>query len=199
MQDTPVNIAVIASGTATNARNIAKYFSGNSNVKVALLLSNRSESGIPAISREYNIPHYIFSREELYHSDKVMKALHAHNIHFVILAGFLWLVPANLIRLYPDRVLNIHPALLPKYGGKGMFGNNVHRAVKEGKEKETGITIHIVDEEYDKGPILHQSTTEIYPEDTAEDIARKVHDLEYKYYPAVIEEYIKKFALKQGH
>lgn len=190
MQDTPVNIAIIASGTATNARNITKFFKDNNNVKVALLLTNRPDSGIPDIARQYDIPYYVFNREELYQSDKVVQMLRTSNIQLVILAGFLWLVPANLIQAYRNKILNIHPALLPKYGGKGMYGMRIHSTIKENKEKETGITIHLVDEEYDKGPILHQSTVEIHPDDTAEDIARKVHELEYQYYPKVIADYI---------
>jgi phosphoribosylglycinamide formyltransferase-1 len=192
MPNTQVNIAIFASGAATNAKNITRYFLSNPNIKVALLASNKIDSGIPAIAREYNIPYYIFNRDELYHSDKVIQVLHAHNIHLIVLAGFLWLVPENLIQSYKNRILNIHPALLPKYGGKGMYGMRVHKAVKESQDKETGITIHLVNEEYDKGTILHQSKTEVLAEDTLEDIARKVHDLEYKYYPVVIEEYIYK-------
>jgi phosphoribosylglycinamide formyltransferase-1 len=122
--------------------------------------------------------------------------LHAHNIQLIVLAGFLWLIPAKLIEIYPNRIINIHPALLPKYGGKGMYGMRVHQAVKEHQEKQTGITIHLVNEEYDKGRVLFQQTIDVLKDDSPEDIAAKVHALEYAHFPVVVERYIhQEFAL----
>lgn len=185
-----VNIAIFASGQGSNARNIINYFDGHAIIQVSLLLSNRLQSGIPDISKENNIPFNIFNREEFYHTDEVWKILDAYKIDFIVLAGFLWLVPEAMIRRYPDRIINIHPALLPKYGGKGMFGMNVHQAVIAQNEPNTGITIHLVNEEYDKGRVLFQATSKVDKDDTPEDIAHKVHQLEYEFFPKVIEEYI---------
>lgn len=165
-------------------------------MQVSLLLSNNLGSGVPQIASSEDIPFFIFNREQFYHSDKVIQVLHAHNIQLIVLAGFLWLIPAKLIELYPDRIINIHPALLPKYGGKGMYGMRVHQAVKEHQEKQTGITIHVVNEEYDKGRVLFQQTTDVSEEDSPEDIAAKVHALEYAHFPLVVERYIQQeFAL----
>jgi phosphoribosylglycinamide formyltransferase-1 len=185
-----VNIAIFASGQGSNARNIVNYFEGHPIIQVNLLLSNRLQSGIPDISKENNIPFNIFSREEFYHSDVVWKNLDAHHIDFIVLAGFLWLVPEAMIQRYPEKIINIHPALLPKFGGKGMFGINVHQAVKAQNEPQTGITIHLVNEEYDKGRVLFQATTIVDETDTPEDIAHKVHELEYQHFPKVIEDYV---------
>lgn len=185
-----VNIAIFASGQGSNARNIVNYFEGHPIIQVTLLLSNRLQSGIPDISIENNIPFNIFTREEFYHSDVVWKNLDAHHIDFIVLAGFLWLVPEAMIQRYPEKIINIHPALLPKFGGKGMFGMNVHQAVKAQNEPQTGITIHLVNEEYDKGRVLFQATTIVDETDTPEDIAHKVHELEYQHFPKVIEDYV---------
>lgn len=185
-----IKIAIFASGAGSNARNIIQYFKGNEKVEIVLLLSNKSDSGVPAISTEFDIQHCIFNKEEFYHSDKVVSILQAQEVEFVILAGFLWLIPPSLIQAFPEKIINIHPALLPKYGGKGMYGMNVHRAVKANSENFTGITIHLVNEEYDKGRILFQESIQISVDDEPEDIAVKIHELEYMHFPAVIEKYI---------
>lgn len=186
------NIAVFISGTGSNARNIIEYFKGSDLVEISLIISNKSDSGALQISKDTGVSFYIIQRDEFYDSNKIIDILHAHRVQYIVLAGFLWLIPKKLIQLYPDRIVNIHPALLPKYGGKGMYGMKVHQAVKENQEKETGITIHLVNEEYDKGEILLQSKVEVLDHDTAEDIAQKVHELEYLHFPATIEKHILK-------
>jgi phosphoribosylglycinamide formyltransferase 1 len=187
----PVSIAIFASGVGSNARNILTYLKDSDHMKVALLLSNKAQSGVPAIAAEFDIPFYIFNKADLYESEKVIEVLHSHNVKYVVLAGFLWLIPPSLVKAYPERIINIHPALLPKFGGKGMYGMKVHEAVKEAGALETGITIHLVNEEYDKGRVLFQESIRISADDTAEDIAEEIHALEYVHFPAVISEYIK--------
>jgi phosphoribosylglycinamide formyltransferase 1 len=187
----PVSIAIFASGVGSNARNILAYLNDSDHVKVALLLSNNAQSGVPTIAAEFDIPFYIFNRADLYESDKVIEVLHSHNVKYIVLAGFLWLIPPSLIKAYPDRIINIHPALLPKFGGKGMYGMKVHEAVKQARETETGITIHLVNEEYDKGRVLFQEGIRISADDSVEDIAVKIHGLEYAHFPGVVLEYIK--------
>jgi phosphoribosylglycinamide formyltransferase-1 len=187
----PVSIAIFASGVGSNARNILAYLNDSDHVKVALLLSNNAQSGVPNIAAEFDIPFYIFNRADLYESDKVIEVLHSHNVKYIVLAGFLWLIPPSLIKAYPDRIINIHPALLPKFGGKGMYGMKVHEAVKQARETETGITIHLVNEEYDKGRVLFQEGIRISADDSVEDIAVKIHGLEYAHFPGVVLEYIK--------
>jgi len=187
----PVSIAIFASGVGSNARNILSYLKDLGHVKVALLLSNKAQSGVPAIANEFDIPFYIFGKADLYESDKVIEVLHSHNVKYLVLAGFLWLIPPALIKAFPERIINIHPALLPKFGGKGMYGMKVHEAVKAAGATETGITIHLVNEEYDKGRVLFQESIRISSDDSAEDIAEKIHSLEYAHFPGVIVEYIK--------
>jgi phosphoribosylglycinamide formyltransferase 1 len=188
-------IAIFVSGKGTNARNIASYFKDSEHVQVALLLSNKADSGVPGIARDFDIPFFIFDRADFYDTNKVIEVLHAHNIKLVVLAGFLWLVPPKLIQAFPNRVINIHPALLPKHGGKGMYGMRVHEAVKAAGDSETGITIHLVNEEYDKGQVLFQEAIRISSDDSPEDIAIKVHELEYAYFPQVILEYAQQHLL----
>lgn len=186
-----INIAVFISGTGSNARNIIKYFKNHNKIEVSLIVSNRVDSGALQISRDTGVPFYIMNREE-FSGKKIIEILQAHRVQSIVLAGFLWLIPQHLIKLYPNRIINIHPALLPKYGGKGMYGMKVHQSVKDAGENESGITIHLVNEEYDKGEILLQKKTEILPVNTAEEIAQKIHELEYQYFPATIEEYLAK-------
>lgn len=186
------NIAVFISGTGTNARNIIEYFKGSENVEISLIVSNNAQSGALQISKDTGVPFYITNRNEFYQTNQLIDVLQAHKVQVIVLAGFLWLIPEKLIQLYPNRIINIHPALLPKYGGKGMYGMNVHRAVKEMGEQETGITIHVVNEEYDKGEILLQQKVEVSEMDTPESIAQKVHALEYQYFPKTIEDYVQK-------
>ena len=180
------NIAIFASGGGSNAEAIIEYMKDVDEINVSLILSNKSNAGVLKRASNHNIDTHILSKSSFYESKEVISVLEGYHIDWIILAGFLWLVPAYLIDAYPERILNIHPALLPKYGGKGMYGINVHRAVKENKETLSGMTIHYVNQEYDKGKHVFQATTELNPDDSPEDIAAKVLKLEHKYYPQVI-------------
>ncbi len=184
-----INIALFLSGTGSNARNFIKYFNAHPVISVALLLSNNKQSGAQQISADTGVPFKIVSREE-YSGDKILEILQNYDVHSIILAGFLWLIPTHVIQKFPERIINIHPALLPKYGGKGMYGMHVHRTVKKAGESETGITIHLVNEVYDDGEILFQKKVSLRKSDTPEEIAQKVHQLEYEYFPAVTEKYL---------
>lgn len=195
MLKTPVNIAILASGNGSNAENIARYFKGNSQVRVALILSNKLDAFVLERAARLSIPSYVFDREEFYQSEKVLEVLNARKIDFIVLAGFLWLVPDYILRAFPGKIVNIHPALLPKFGGKGMYGDRVHQAVIQAGEKETGISIHMVNEKYDEGQIVFQDSFRIMPGDTPETIAGKVHELEYKHFPVQIERLVKKIFL----
>ncbi|MCO5232099.1 MAG: phosphoribosylglycinamide formyltransferase [Chitinophagales bacterium] len=185
-----INIAVFISGAGSNARNIIEYFKDNERVEVALILSNKKDSGALKISQDTGVPFYIFDREAFYQTDKIKEILLDHHVQSIILAGFLWLVPDYLLKLFPNRIINIHPSLLPKYGGKGMYGMKVHEAVKSSGDKWSGITIHLVNEEYDKGQILLQEKVAIDENDSPENIANKIHQLEYTYFPSTIENYL---------
>ncbi len=186
----PSRIAVFASGSGSNAEEIFRYFQNHSSIEVVLLLSNNPEAYALERAKRFHIPTNVFNRQQWRESQVVLEWLHEKKVTHVVLAGFLWLVPEYLIREYPGRIINIHPALLPKYGGKGMYGMKVHEAVKASGDKETGITIHAVNEQYDEGKILHQSTCVVYPQDSPDDIAQKIHQLEYAHYPRVIEQWI---------
>jgi phosphoribosylglycinamide formyltransferase 1 len=182
-------IAIFASGSGTNAEKIIQHFTGHPTIEVALVLTNKSDAYVLERAKKYSIPSVIFSKDE-FRDAGFLKHLHLHQVTHIVLAGFLWLIPDYLIRNYPDRIINIHPALLPKYGGKGMYGSKVHDAVKFGGEAETGITIHLVNEQYDEGKILFQASCPITSQQTSNDIANCVHELEYKHYPQVIEQWI---------
>lgn len=181
-------IAIFASGSGTNAENIAVFFQNHPEIKVVLTLTNNPQAGVISRMKKLRIPCLVFSGSDLYYSGNVMKILKDHRIDFIVLAGFLLKIPSSLLQAFPWKIVNIHPALLPKYGGKGMYGMNVHEAVKVAGEKQTGITIHYLNENYDEGQIIFQAVCEINPEtDTAESIAEKVHQLEYQHYPKIIE------------
>lgn len=182
-------IAIFASGSGSNAEEIIKHFQKSAVATVALILSNKPQAYVLQRAEKFNVPSVTFTRAEL-NDGSVLEILRTHEIDFVVLAGFMNLVPENLVKAYPNKIVNIHPALLPKFGGKGMYGEHVHRAVKESGDTQTGITIHFVNEKYDEGQIIHQSTCEVLSSDTPETIAEKVHQLEYKNYPKVIEEVI---------
>lgn len=187
-----IKIAIFASGSGSNAENIIQYFREKANISVALVLTNNPNAFVLERAKKHEVPTVVFSRKELLNTDKVLAELKDHKIDFIVLAGFLLLVPTNLIKAFPDRIINIHPALLPKYGGKGMFGERVHTAVKEAGDLETGITIHKVNDRYDEGAVIFQTSCSLTEEDTPETVAHKVHMLEYKHYPQVIETEIKK-------
>jgi phosphoribosylglycinamide formyltransferase 1 len=185
-----INIAIFASGTGSNARKIIDYFATHPHIQVALILTNNPKAMVTEVARQSGIPVAVFTREEFYQSDQVLHTLEQRQIQWVILAGFLWLVPDNLTQQYSNRIINIHPALLPKFGGKGMYGMRVHQAVIENKETHTGITIHLVNEKYDEGEVLFQATCVVEPGDTAEEVAHKVQILEHRHFPEVIEKVI---------
>jgi phosphoribosylglycinamide formyltransferase 1 len=190
-----VKIAIFASGGGSNARRIIEHFKDSSLGRVGLVVSNKADAGVLEIAASHDIPTQIIDRQMFYQSEAILEVLEKHEIGFVVLAGFLWLAPAYLVRAYPNRIVNIHPALLPKYGGKGMFGIHVHRAVKAAGEQESGISIHFVNEHYDEGDIVFQAACPILPEDSAETIAKKVLELEHKHFPEVIELLISKIIL----
>lgn len=181
------NLAIFASGSGTNAENIVKYFEDHDRIQVKEFLSNKKEAFIHQRANKLDIPSWTFSKEQ-FHDPSFIKRL--EDIDYIILAGFLWLIPKFLIQSYKNRIINIHPALLPKFGGKGMYGDRVHKAVLEAGEKKSGITIHLVNEEYDKGEILFQTECEVAKEETPDSLAEKIHLLEYEHFPQVIEEYI---------
>lgn len=188
----PKNIAIFASGSGTNAEKIINYFKNSQIGEVKLILSNNPDAYVLERARNHQIPWICFSRSAFYDTDKVLQDLQHHAIDFIVLAGFLWLVPVSVLQEYEDKIINIHPALLPKYGGKGMYGEKVHRKVIENQEKESGITIHLVNENYDEGQIIRQVKCKVDPEDTPETLANKIHQLEYQYFPKVIEELLSK-------
>jgi len=185
-------IAILASGSGTNAENIIKYFSTRNVAKVTLVLSNKREAYVFQRAAKLKIKSVFFDRDEFYTGRKVLDYLLESDIDFIVLAGFLWLVPVNILDEYAGRVINIHPALLPGYGGKGMYGEKVHAAVIANHEKESGISIHYVNRNYDEGDIIFQARCKVDISDTPETLASKVHALEYEYFPKVIEEVISK-------
>lgn len=184
------NIAIFASGAGSNARKIIEYFSERNDINVKLIISNKKDAGVLPIAKAAAIDTYVVSRESFYHSADLLVILEQHQIDFIVLAGFLWLIPAYLINHFPDRILNIHPALLPKYGGKGMYGHFVHEAVHLAGESYSGITIHLVNEKYDEGSIVFQEKCEILPTDQVVDIAKKVQVLEHSCYPVIIDKLV---------
>jgi phosphoribosylglycinamide formyltransferase-1 len=186
------NIAIFASGNGTNAENIINYFSNRNTVKVSLVLSNKRQAPVLKRAEAHNIRTVFFEHKEFYVTGKVLRYLLLYKIDFIVLAGFLWLVPENIIEQYPGRIINIHPALLPAYGGKGMYGETVHKAVLENHDNESGITVHYVNKLYDKGDIIFQTRIKVDPSDTSELLAEKVHALEYKHYPKIIEDLVVK-------
>jgi phosphoribosylglycinamide formyltransferase-1 len=183
-----VQIAIFLSGSGSNAEKICQYFEYHHNISVVYLLSNNVNSGAKRIGEQFNIPYLIFNREDFYNG-AVVSFLKKQQIDVVVLAGFLWLVPPNMLQTYEHRIINIHPALLPRYGGKGMYGMHIHQAVYQNKEKKSGITIHLCNEEFDKGTILFQKKVELCENDTPESIAKKVLELEHQYFSKVIESF----------
>ena len=186
------NIAVFASGSGTNAENIIKYFSTSNTARVTLVLSNRREAFVLKRAAALKVKTFFFDRNDFYNTGKVLERLKEAETSFIVLAGFLWLVPDDILSEYGNRIVNIHPALLPSYGGQGMFGDRVHRAVIENGEKESGISIHYVNSRYDSGDIIFQARCAIAADDTPASLAEKVHALEYSNYPVVVKELIQK-------
>ena len=184
------NLAILASGTGSNADKICTYFKGHPTIKVELIISNRANAGVLQIASFHEIESIVIPRTEWYDQNSVAFLLESRNITHIILAGFLLLIPEWLIEDYRGRIINIHPALLPNYGGKGMYGMHVHQRVKEAGDLVSGITIHQVDEHYDQGDIIFQEKVALTREDTAEEIAKKVLQLEHYHYPRVIEDWV---------
>lgn len=182
------NIAVFASGSGTNAEAIMQHFSDSPCARVILLLSNKEDAYALKRAERFGVPTAVFNRDDFRDPNgKVASLLTEYHINFIVLAGFLWLVPTYLTDSYAGRIVNIHPALLPKFGGKGMYGEHVHEAVIAAGEKESGITIHLVNERYDSGDTLFQAMVPVSDDDTAESLAAKIHVLEHRHFPAVIE------------
>ena len=185
-----VNIAIFASGSGSNAENIVRYFKSHPSISVSLISTNKADAFVIERARKLDIPSMVFSKKEMNETNLVLNLLKENKIDWIILAGFLLKVPDNIIAAFPDRILNIHPALLPKYGGKGMYGSRVHEAVVAAGEKESGITIHLVNDHYDEGQIVFQASCPVLASDSADDVAAKVHALEYEHFPRVIEDII---------
>ena len=183
-------ISIFASGSGYKAENIAGYFAAGNTARVELILTNRPDAKVLRRAEKLQIESVVFDRDTFYNSDRIVVLMRRRQIDYVVLAGFLWLVPENLLTAYPNRIVNIHPALLPRHGGKGMYGDRVHRAVVEAGDRETGITIHRVNERYDSGDILAQYRVPVTETDTPETVAAKVHALEYEHFPAEIEKEI---------
>ena len=186
------NVAVFASGSGTNAENIARYFSKSETIKVALVLSNNRNVGVHARVNKLGVPSFVFSREEFADGEPVLAKLAEYDTDLIVLAGFMNKISDPLLNAYPGKIINIHPALLPKYGGKGMYGHHVHEAVIAAGEKESGITFHYVNDHYDQGAIIFQAKCPVLPTDTPDDLAARVHELEYRHFPRVIEDTLKK-------
>ncbi|MBO9153122.1 phosphoribosylglycinamide formyltransferase [Chitinophaga sp. GCM10012297] len=181
------NIAIFASGAGTNAQKIIDHFRNSALAKVSLIVSNKAEAGIFKIAEKEQIPAVLIDKEQFFRGDTYVKLLQDHHIDLVVLAGFLWKVPANLVQAFEGRIINIHPALLPKYGGKGMYGHFVHEAVLAAGDTESGITIHFVNEKYDDGGVILQERCAVLPGDTADVLAKKIQALEHHWFPLIVE------------
>lgn len=179
-------VAIFASGAGSNAQKIIEYFRGNKDVEIVLIVSNNPNAGVLKIAAAEKIPSLLLEKKIFFEGDAYLPQLKEFKTDFIVLAGFLWKVPAMLVNEYPNKIINIHPALLPKFGGKGMYGAKVHEAVLAAKEKQSGITIHYVDEQYDNGNIILQAACSVEDDDTADTLAQKIHLLEHKHYPEVI-------------
>ncbi|MDE3236961.1 MAG: phosphoribosylglycinamide formyltransferase [Bacteroidota bacterium] len=187
-----MNIAIFASGAGSNAQKIIEHFRENKTIHVGLIVCNKPGAGVLKIAADNAIPVLLIEKERFFRGDAYVPEMNLHEIGFIVLAGFLWKIPDALIRAFPNKIINIHPALLPKYGGKGMYGMHVHEAVIASGDTESGITIHYVNEKYDDGEAIFQATCTIEPIDTPELLAQKIHRLEHQYFPAIVEKCIEK-------
>ena len=186
-----INIAIFASGSGSNAENIADYFKGSTEIGVTLILSNKQDAYVHERAKKLGIPSFTFTKAEFADGTEILEILREYEIDFIVLAGFLLKVSKSLLEAYPRRIVNIHPALLPKHGGKGMYGDRVHQAVLDAGETESGITIHYINEHYDEGSIIFQAICKVEPGDNSETLAARVHALEYAHFPCVIEAVLK--------
>ena len=182
-------VAVFASGKGTNTENLIVYFKAHRSIKISLVLTNSDTAGVLEKAQKHDVETVVFTKTELY-DETIAQRLQTSQIDFIVLAGFLWMFPTTILNKYPNKVVNIHPALLPKYGGKGMYGMHVHRAVVAQGERKTGITIHFVNEHYDEGEIIFQTQVQLTPTDTPETVAEKIHTLEQEHFPKVVEKVI---------
>lgn len=185
-------IAIFASGSGSNAQKIMEHFKKHMDAEVVIVLTNNPEAYVLQRADNFEIPSHIFDKHEFYKTNNVVDLLKNLQIDLIILAGFMWLIPQNLLKAFPNKIINIHPALLPKYGGKGMYGDRVHQAILDAHEEESGITIHFIDENFDEGEIIHQSRFKIEPGDDLEMIKFKGQQLEHLHYPKVVEQLLKK-------
>ena len=187
------NIAILASGSGSNAENIFNYLSENNTaIEISLIITNNPNAFVLKRAEKLNIPALVITGAQMKDENYVMSIMEKYNIDFIVLAGYLLMIPAYLIKHFAGKIVNIHPALLPKFGGKGMYGDNVHKAVVDANETESGITIHYVNEKYDEGEIIFQAKCQVDKDDTFEEVANKVHSLEYAHFPRVIAETILK-------
>ncbi|MBL4735813.1 MAG: phosphoribosylglycinamide formyltransferase [Flavobacteriales bacterium] len=187
------NICIFASGNGSNAEAIINYFTLNSSINVQLIISSREDAYVLQRAKNHGISSLVLNKGKFRESEDLLDDLHQQDIDYIVLAGFMWLVPVYLIETYPNKIINIHPALLPKYGGKGMYGSFVHEAVIAAKEQQSGITVHYVNENYDEGAIIAQETCTVADEDTVDTLAEKIHRLEHQHFPRIIEEVITGF------
>ena len=185
------NIAIFASGSGSNAENIVNYFASHQDINIAMIISNKPDAYVHERSKRLDVPSFTFKKSDFDEGTAVLNKMAEYEIGFIVLAGFLLKVPHSIMEAFPNCIINIHPALLPKHGGKGMYGNNVHNAVKNAGEKETGITIHYINENYDEGDIIFQAMCEVTDLDTTQDIANKVQNLEQMHFPKIIEEIVR--------
>lgn len=185
------HLTIFASGAGSNAQQIINYFKNSSLAKVALIVCNKPGAGVIGIAEKENIPLLLINKERFFKGDGYLPELQNANTDLIVLAGFLWKIPQSLVDAYPRRIINIHPALLPKYGGKGMYGQYVHEAILNAGEVESGITIHYVDEHYDNGDVIFQTACPVLDGDTAETLAQRIHKLEHLHYPLIIEDLLK--------
>jgi phosphoribosylglycinamide formyltransferase-1 len=183
-------MAIFASGAGSNARQLIRHFRGHPRFRVALVACNRPDAGVIGVAGEAGIPILHLERDRFFRGDGHLPDLMQAGIDLIVLAGFLWKVPSSLVKAFPDRILNIHPALLPAHGGKGMYGTHVHEAVIRGGERHSGITIHLVDEQYDHGRTLFQARLDLLPDETPESLASRIHVLEHRHFPAVVEAFL---------
>jgi len=179
-------ITLFASGSGSNAEKIAQYVANDTDIEISLVLSNNPKAGVIERMRRLHIPVLLFDRTTFYETERITEVLQNQQIDLIVLAGFMWLMPGGLVRAFPDKIINIHPALLPKFGGKGMYGHHVHEAVVANGETESGITIHYVNERYDEGAPIFQARCAVSPTDTPDDVARKVQQLEHEHYPRMV-------------
>lgn len=183
-------IAIFASGSGSNAQNIIEYFKASKNISISLIVTNNKNAFVIERAKKFGIPYIVLSNKDFKNSNYIESVLKEYDVNFIVLAGFLLKIPEAIVKMFTDKIINIHPALLPKYGGKGMYGMNVHEAVVNNKENESGITIHFVNEYYDEGQIIFQAKTQVLESDFPTDVASKIHELEHKHFPGQIEKII---------